>query len=411
MTDPTLNNMKNIILSFLCILLSLSYVNGQSSNLQEDSILYITPADEAFMIDKESTSLLKVSSPFNSLVNVGSQQALIVAFEQKISTALSVIPSVDINFIQFENFKISSIRLGAELRYYYRMKNLIQNKKQANNLSSNYFAVSYGNGISVNNSTPFWNSSLTYGIQKRFLNYGYLDYRLSLSRTEYDLLGAAFYSISSGFNVGLGFGKNYNLEEDAKCPIFKCYTNRTSAIKINLNNSSGITMANNLRGEGASYSFFLRPNFIYEHKIANSPLSIENDLNVNINFGNYYFGNTYNIWYDLTNRIGLKYYVNQRKNIRNGKSGNNLSGQYIFARSSIQYGKFATTIFIDFETTTISEMRSGYSWQAGYGIQKEVLKNFFFDINLGISKPTKVIYTNETKKIKLVSDIKVGLMF
>jgi len=361
--------MKYSILSILTILGLVTFhssINAQNEKQFTDSVLYVTPVDEAFMIDKKTR--------LNEYI------AFSAAFEQKLSPSFSISPFAHFTYFKSLDRSYTSINYGAELRYYHKMKNLIKNKKQANNLSSNYFSLSYQS----NTKTNFFKSHEI--------------------------------AIISDLSIGFGFGKTYKLSEESKCPIFKCYTNRKSAIKINLNNTLGFEKNNFPGFYGFDWRVYFNPNIIYEHKIANSAFSIENDLQVYLSTGSFRDNPDNSTSYYLNNNVRLKYYVHQKRDISNGKSGNNLSGQYIFAGSNFYTGK-SDIIFYDtdekifkYASRTIESM--GIS--AGYGIQKEVLKNLYIDIYLGASKTLSYDADGDyfiDKKVRLFSNVKAGLMF
>jgi len=418
--------MKNLLYTLLIICLAHTYSFAQESSM-EDSILYVTPQEEAFMIDKESKYLFKIQPLRNSLVDINRLRTFSFAFEQKLGTSFSISPIVnlDIKDNSFPGSKTTA-DLGFEFRYYYKLAELIKQKKQANNLSSNYFASSFITNLSTDRNWVFRGTNtfeLAYGIQKRFLNYGYLDFRVNLGvrRSGLDQNSGIgpfrnatrnqFY-LSTGTNVGIGLGKRYELSEEAKCPIFRCFSNRRSAFKINLNKTWSLST----QGDDRIY-LYLHPNIIHEFKLGQSPISFEQDLDTWISFSNFRLNGNGEIknsfGFDrlsLKYRAGFKYYHSLKSRIRNGQSGNNLSGLYIFGRGAYRFGQ--TLIFETNENGLITFKEVNYRNQAvqmGYGYQKEVLENLFFDINLGVSRGVgkNNLFDNGWG---LVSDIKVGIM-
>jgi len=393
----------------------------------EDSILYITPQEEAFMIDKETKSLFKIQPLRYSLADVNRLRNFSFAFEQKLSNAFSISPIVNIDFNNNIAGESNRVGLGMEVRYYYKLPKLIKEQKQANNLSSNYFAASFLTNYSTgsNWSKNYDNINLSYGIQKRFLNYGYLDFKVNLGVNRVILnrpninpsQGSSFNHLylSTGTNVGIGLGKKYELSEEAKCPIFRCFSNRRSAFKINLNKTW--SLSRHLR-DTKQTTLFLNPNIIHEVKIGKSPVSFEQDLDAWIYFSDRRFNNdgTYNNRFGLSSyrlkyRMGFKYYYSLKSRIRNGKSGNNLSGHYIFGRGEFTLGQTPTFELLENGLWITKKLNyRGQGVQLGAGYQKEVLENLFFDINLGVSRGVGK-HKNFQNNFEVISDIKVGIMF
>jgi len=418
--------MKNLLYTLLTICLAHTFSFGQESYV-EDSILYLTPQEEAFMIDKKTTSLFKIQPLNNSLRNSVLENTLYLTFEQKLNKSFSISPILHLS--NYSDLEGVNIGLGLEFRYYYKLARLIKEKKQANNLSSNYFASSFYTNFNPGDNVfkKSNNIELSYGIQKRFLNYGYLDFRINLGVSRFDLADSGIgpfrgsnaqnIHLTNETNIGIGLGKKYEITEDAKCPIFKCFSNRRSAFKINLNETWSLSRL--LRSEQNQTILIMNPNITYEIKLGKSPISFEQDLSASFVFSDYQFNlinykkNGFGFdGLNLEYRAGLKYYHSLKSRIRNGKSGNNLSGPYIFARGEYIYNHTYTTVKNENGFTEDKKIREhGQGVHLGYGYQQEVLKNLYYDISLGVTKGLGGYKYFDNFIVGLVSDIKVGMMF
>jgi len=421
------SNMKFLfIIPFMVAVWSISGQMDQA-NLQ-DSILYLTAEQEAFMIDKETKSLFKTSP---------------LQYEQKLGEAfsinLTVVPDLfygRIISMDSDETYLSNIFLQgeAEIRYYYKLPQLIKEKKQANNLSSSYFAfgVKYGETVFNSDRNVFDNDRQTYqifgawGDQKRFLNYGYLDYgvEFGFSNSKAASIGTSMnntyrsFSLRSRTKVGFAFGKKYDIKEETKCPIFKCYLDRKSGLKINYNSLFSISYGK-FSSNNSTNKFFARlnPNIAYELKIGNTAFSINQDLDFAISFSNSKgldqnkFGiNSVELDYEL----GGRYYLNLKSNIKKGKSGNNLSGTYLYLSGN--YNQFhSESTFVDFNGNVIITKFNSKFINAGLGVgyQKTVLNDLYFDISYGFNARVNTIEDDSlTAKPRLFkADIKVGKMF
>lgn len=416
--------MNNIITALIFLLIGGSTLYAQSFQQDlKDSVIYLSPQDEAFMIDKETKYLFKISSEENSLADIATNQSFSVAFERKLSKAfsLSVMANSPRSYDLWnqQNILVKTLywRVGAELRYYYHMPGKIKQKKQANNLSGAYFGAQFVRGFYTGNeyySTVNNNAySISYGIQKRFLNRGFVDFYLSLGNTNFrDNL-----SLSAGVRAGLALGKNYQLSDDLICPIFKCHSNKKHALKINFLRRWSLQWNNvpAFVSSGDFWFLFISPNVSQEVKIANSPLSFEHDLETSLSFSslriqsdNFGINN-----YILRYHAGLRFYHGMMNRIKRGQSGNNFSGMYSFARTKLERYSYYNFGF-DSETGgrfPREIIQKEVEAQVGVGYQKEVLERLYFDLGIGATRDIKLNLDRAPQGIGLVSYVKVGLMF
>lgn len=401
--------MKNIIT--IAIMAFAAMLTGQSSGkVQQDTVVYLTDAQEAFMIDKETKYLFKIGP---------------LGFERKLSESFSI------NLIFQPTYSASSgLRLesGAELRYYYKMKRLISEGKQANNLSSEYVSTGIDyDGLFPGSSYPSRNINykISWGSQKRFLNYGYFDYSLSMRYAHglYDLskFGLERFEskaivLSTRTAVGFAFGKRYKIDDVVSCPIFKCHLDRKSILKLNLNKVFSIAYgSNSIIDEKSRLVATINPNMAYEHKLGASSFSIDHDLDLLVGFSSRVSNlnaaaglSNYSIGYTAT----LKHYFKMKSNIRKGKSGNNLSGYYWFAGASFQYGNSKLPLYSQSSDAEVGKHRYT-EIPFGLGYQKTMLDDYYFDFRIGIQTKIgeSIVPPVDEHNNNVIVDFKVGRLF
>ena len=88
-------NKNLLLLAFLLVLTQAGIAQNDSANFG-DTVLYITPLEEAFMIDKETKSLFKINPLVNGLDELTRNAWFSFAYEQKLSEAFSLTPSMSI---------------------------------------------------------------------------------------------------------------------------------------------------------------------------------------------------------------------------------------------------------------------------------------------------------------------------
>ena len=386
--------MKNLF-SFLFILtLSTHTIAQKSVEMMSDSVAYLTAEQEAFMIDKETKSLLKTGP---------------LQYERKLSNALSINLSVIPNFTvgvetvgSEDKLLLSNIFLQSEveLRYYYKLPRLIKEGKQANNLSSSYFGLGGRLNTSVYKNSESSLSSLNgsyeiYGVwgdQRRFMNYGFLDYGLELSYQNTRESNSSFDKTYHNFllrtktKVGIAFGKKYDIDEEAECPIFRCYLDRKSALRVNFNSLLAIAYGKTVyRPEKNTFQARINPNLSYEFKLGSSPFSINQDLNFSISFSNRESINRDVFGISAISAdyaLGGRYYYKMKSNIKKGKSGNNLSGTYFY--TTCRYSFFDSQAIIDGQPFEEAYQFNDVFAEAGLGYQRSVLNGFYFNFQIGL---------------------------
>ena len=408
--------MKKYITLIIIAFASIAY--GQSKkNFNQDSVVYLTDAQEAFMIDKETKYLIKAGP---------------IGYEQKLS------PSFSINsFIHPSNIQSAlKIESGLELRYYYKLANLIKEGKQANNLSSEYIAVGidYSTSPLDRFSNPdTYNYNIVWGSQKRFLNYGFLDYGLQLSYSNTTLETNEFnvgfnynrVSLSTRSSIGFAFGKRYKVDDVVKCPIFKCNLDRQSALKLDFNRAFNISFGNNSFIGDNIFSALISPDISYEIKLGSSAFSINQQLSLSARFSTKISKANPNLGvseYSIGYTAGVRHYFRLKSKIRKGKSGNNLSGVYWHASTAFLYGVTKRPSPPHIENPFEGKNRTGkyINMPIGIGYQKTVLNNFYFDFQTGLNLRVKkggdpINYDSNYQSVnndpEVYFDFKVGKMF
>lgn len=401
--------MKNILFIFALMLITLN-TYAQTNVMNIDSVVYLTPEQEAFMIDKETKSLFKTGP---------------LAYEQKLSESISfnLESKIDIGLEDDFKFRLLALGFNLEARNYFKLPKLIKEGKQANNLSSTYYAAGIGYSRHPQSSrNKFRSVSQIYasiGEQKRFLNYGYVNYGLQLSYSQseaaYDDLfnygrDISGVTLSNFMKTGFAFGKRYKISDDVKCPIFKCYVDRKSAFKVNYNRLFKITVGDDFySNDGLAVQVDIHPSVAYEYKLGASPFTFNQDLDIEVFARS---GVAYR--FDMKYSSGFRFYYNLRKNIRSGKSGNNLSGWYALARGSYTWVEDNFTILSIVNGVIEREKRrsSAFQVEVGLGYQKTLLNNIYYDFSFGISPVVKTFKEDAREPYDGVfGQLKVGQMF
>ncbi len=384
-------------------------ISGQTvDNYKQDSVLYLTDEQEAFMIDKETKYLIKTGP---------------LAYEQKLSESFSINTSI-IPFYSTDNG--FGIRSDLELRYYYKLSKLIKEGKQANNLSSEYFSAGVGYDgspfIGDGRKNVSFNYNINWGSQRRFLNTGYVDMGIELSYNTYENISSTGDQVTSSLVtlqnrsiVGVAFGKNYEISDVVKCPIFKCHLDRKSAMKFNLNKTFSMSYgSSSLYGGGNQFSASLNPEISYEKKLGSSAFSIDQELEIFVGASTRISNLNTSAGiseYSLGYTVALRHYYNLNKNIKKGESGNNLSGNYWYLGSSFQFGDSKLT-FNDGNDVIGKQNYLGIPF--GLGFQKTMLDSYYFDFQFGVNiKINETIATGSPSigGSRAVLDFKVGKIF
>ena len=282
------------------------------------------------------------------------------------------------------------------------MRKRIALEKSANNFSGNYFSLGYERSLrQIQGSMHREHININYGLQSRFLSNGFVDFSLGLFYISPDALsyrtdnsgGRGFQArnliLASRSVVGLAFGDWKKSGKEPICDILHCDYLIKQQFKIKLPEINIGLSIQSIRAEMA-----------YERKLGKAPLSIEGSIsNVTNNAIEREYSTT-NI--STTGNLELRYYFMQKRQIRNGKASDNLSGFYLAPHIAYNYSYINISRSANFKRQYVS-----YGVIAGY--QQRLFGNIYFDATLsysGTSMDKRFMKINSAEAIA-----KVGIGF
>ena len=352
---------------------------------------------------------LQLRGPSNEISgSLPSSLSYAFGYEHKIGSSFSIDVGLSGGYIN--DFQWSSHFASAEIRWFYDMKKRLQKGLQANNLTGSYIGFKYGQAFEIpsikfvstllqvpfigNQSNEWYKNSqifvLKLGTQKRFFERGFADFSLNIGRTTYDLTLPNQSSINipapkdewflfSDVKFGLGFtsAPKTTALNASNCNVWKCFKEENQLFKINI--ASPFTLTNR------QFNFSLP--ISYERKIAKSAWSINTELNLSFSYLSRKALQSFGSQFLVAGSAFLvqpRYYYNLKKRIREGKSANNLSGNY-FAIMGSQLLSFSdmdyNPVFQVKRETHWSNTRAAY---ATWGMQRRIFEKGFFDFQLGL---------------------------
>lgn len=343
---------------------------------------------------------------------------------------------------------------SAELRWYYDMASRIRQGKSSNNFSGNYLSLRYERAWQKENSvaTGFggtngkWNTdyfgsyyhsqlSLNYGIQRRFFRYGLVDFSIALNRNTNQLIHRKYtflngdnsiqqpidwnniqesitetpqhnWNISTNFKVGVALADFKKSSKIPACDVFQCFENESSLWKISWPRINLSTTVQSLNGSVG-----------YEQKIAKSAFSINTYLNLftlnNLQKNTeqydpatetFFIGNSQSLSLGTQLHLQPRWYFLMSRQVRAGKSGNNLSGIYA-GLNNVFSGSFG---FIENDRFKRSFDFTPMFVNTGLlmGYQRKLFKNGFIDLN--ISKGLLNRHPYHLGQSNFIFDFKLG---
>ena len=349
------------------------------------------------------------------------------------------------------NTKLKLATTG-EVRWYYDLKKRIAAGESVNNFSANYFSLRFNNVNESDNSRLFSTTSLTsydgkkwetnydfrqlqnqitlqYGIQRRFLKFGLIDFSVGLSRTSFrgynqnvvfkdgdnsvkpfnssqnDFIATwtttnpdANWQLGTSLRLGLAFGDFKKTKKRPLCDVLQCYESETSLFKV-----TWPSISLGLRNQ------YLASALAYERKLFNSAFSINISMEYQGRFsqkksnrnsmGNLIDENSSFSFFRTY--LQPRYYFTQARRIRNHDGGNNLSGLYgaasiAFSRYNIQFGDNNRGNYYD------SRIGAGPT----IGFQQKLFKNGFVDFQTSL---TRDILKNNTAEFH--ASLNLGFAF
>lgn len=334
---------------FLCIF---HVSNGQDSVqvtfAEEDSggtfvkQRFVDRYENVFMTKVPTRHMLKIGLTFMpnyvfSVENTANNTTQVdVGYEYKVLPSWSLGAELGISGGSGGNTGLAGTILGKMYgRWYYDMRRRMREGTGSNNFTGNFLAVvgerQWGKEV-VNNDLK--RIGLEFGMQRRFLNQGRLELGIALYYQDYrqddyplllayELSKSSRIAIASRTSMGLAFGDWKRQKNQPFCEVLRCDDFVQQLWKLQW---PTVYISRNYSNGSAGMS--------YERKVKSSPFSLNAQLSVNYlrivsqDFpapGARFVTNDY----QLQSTLHLRYYTNQKKAIRQGTGGNNLSGFYV----------------------------------------------------------------------------------
>lgn len=422
--------MKYLILTIALFCLNTRVFSQDSIKIRTEIDTFSTPqyvSDyDAFFLKQEPKKFM-FKMPVNSVIrDYGfSSTAIGIISEFRLAKGVSLNSALTtqtylvqgVNQEKESNFNIP-IQLYLEPRYYFNKRKEIAKRESADNLIGAYTGLRTGVlvGPSIKGKTYFAEAVL--GSQQLFffktyrgLNKSYVDFNLGL--------GAAYntdaqWKPSYHFQVQFGnlfenlINRNKNNNIPALCGIFQCFIQEKRMFRVDLMNIINIADANNLDG-GIDIN--------YEEKIAKSTFSVVAGLmGRGYDFKLKSENNTQIKGYSYKAYIEPRWYFKMKKEIANGTSANNLSGEYFALQTGYQNNE--KNNYENIVLKTIDKNDYFYSYFI-YGQQQRILKHFFYEAKGGFgvkSKKTTDSFFSQFDKnggthFNFFAEIKLGLAF
>ncbi len=402
------------------------------------------------MTHVETKQLLKLPLlgiiPQNSgLQSSGSNVAPTVVYERKLTPNLSLnsllyfdatlVTSLGQYGGDRTQFFIHNLGFGLEPRLYLGMRRRIEAGLSADNLTGNYLGlrINYnrfrgwennpdfegllrlGDGEVMPNRDAF-SAFLTFGMQRRLLRYGYFDLNIGLGGAHLQELeywrdpedgflnstvnnswGPAFH-----VQVGLGLAFGEGRPEDGRlCDAMLCFREERQMFKIDLINALQTLTPNYLGG------ILL---VAYEKKLGRSPFSLQLEAETDYSFYDYTgFTGRY---VSLGVALGPRYYYNLKRRIAKGKSGNNLSADYLTLRlSATRTNQFEEDNVLNQETR--DQRFLNFLVTPAWGIQRRIFRHGYIGYQIGFGAGLENNLDNDDTNIlvDVRTRLELGLAF
>jgi hypothetical protein len=318
--------------------------------------------DDVFLSKKETKSLLKIDA--TAFLNIGNdftpgRRGLGIEYEHKISRYYSLNSGVFMDRDLLD--RSSGLSLYIEPRWYFNQK--------ANNLNGEYLALREELFILYQSNT-----TLKFGSQRRVYNNWYANFNAGLvykntfnnatiSKNE-NTIGYV-----GDFTIGLAFGGGKKAEIEA-CNVFKCFEEEKSLFKIDLRG---------LLVELGENKFLSQPIIGFEHKLATA-WSVNHEIRFDISSpkkSDFSKSQKFIAEYYLEPR----YYYNMKKRIAQGKSANNLSGNYFSIAVGYRYLKEDFDLFGNPRGGSRENITKTFIFIPKFGIQRKIFNKGFVDIS------------------------------
>lgn len=382
---PFLQIQKHTPTLFLIIVLAsvLSLKPGKSTAQEENdsTVHYLNSMEYAFMMHEDTKWFIKASLVLsNDEVNMNPFK---VAFEHRITRSFTANVALDHSPVNLpgDNEYFLPLNISLESRWYYRLKKRMRDEGVAANMSDNYLALGTAytwllnyNNVDLPADHHYLALYAKWGIQRRYLKYGHVDLGIRAGvMTPVDNDFSPSLVLNTYVEMGLGFARDrYSLDREKLCPFIKCYDADRFIIKTNLSDFVNIGYFTDNQWIEAS------PQVAFEQKIASSPFSLNAELKGTIGYSE-----SNSVEQSYINRYWIagltlegRFYYNLNKNIRNGKSGNGLSANYV----TVGGGYYLVE---DEQDKIIQE--TGPQLFAGTGWQRLLSRHLYFDIQVGVN--------------------------
>lgn len=359
---------------------------------------YVSVYDDVFLSHKETKWLLKAD--FISLLKGEFEtgaSGLGIEYERKIGKAFSVNIGLFADRDILDKYFLASqaMSLIIEPRWY-----LFANKQQmkgisGNNLNGQYvsiraFLTKFLHSENVLGNLNYLEEqlfSINYGLQKRVFNNWYVNYRAGLGYTmrknprhgQWTWVYPKELGFDSEFTLGLAFGGKKSRTKIETCDVFRCFEEESRLLKVDVSGLLQRIERNDL---------FSQIKIAYENKINNSSWSLNSELRYYIRYSKSGSTETGQFVSDIrktTLSLEPRYYYNLKKRMAQGKSANNLSGNYFSFAMGYQWGgENYKNIYIN---NTINNDDYGYQTNIftlapKWGLQRRVFKHGFADFSI-----------------------------
>ena len=461
---------KLFLILFLNVTLFPLWAQGGSDSLrysQENGTLekqrFIDQYDYVFMTKEPTKWMLKVMSqpfysPTNNLFSRFRPAALSpfwLNFERKITPSFSVqlgatyfirmssITSIDgksVSALPYYDFDNANRRttLGdvgiffgsVEGRWYYNLAKRVKEGKSANNFSGNYFGFRLEKAFNPNlsqNSTELTSANgkyntdyvfeqfnqrltLAYGIQRRFLGHGLIDFGLQLSQSSFQEVGNQLtfldgdnsvfdrnnpkpnfwgniqnnwsdlgkrreWQLRTELRFGMAIGDFKKTKKRPLCDVLKCYEEQQSLWKFSW---PQITLGPREQSLVSSIA--------YERRIGNSAFSINTQLDFQLMHGAYqnvfYQGASGNLNLSkvyLLASIQPRFYFTQSRRIKQYGTGHNLSGWYVAGSVNV----IIENDVVAFNNSTSQKFQfNRFGLKPALGFQQQLFQNGYVDFSV-----------------------------
>ncbi|WP_218132975.1 hypothetical protein [Dyadobacter soli] len=372
-------------------------------------------------IFKFGISQYQQSTPFALYNDKGfKNSAAQISYEHKLAPQFSIgvfgqVPlvgnAIPLSWI-FEN-----IAVGGQLRWYYDMKGRIESGRSANNFTGNYAAIEY---TTILPSSIRQALALRTGFQRRFLNNGFLDLSIGLRKNDPFEQKNLFnnWNLFTEINLGLAVGDWKRTAKPLLCDLIRCDQQVNQHFKIQI---PDLKFGKMQKALGTSVA--------YEILLGEMPISFnfQYDLNLQSAF-NYLHGRIKTDWfggwyaYETKSReqahifsIQPRFYLNQKRKLRLGKVGSDLSGIYaginseyaVYRGIHTRPSRWDDVIKIQLQEFTFKLNSENFRAGPLMGIQQRLFKNGYVDLNTSCNYEKQP----ESWKLRFRANLTVGLAF